>query len=193
MTLRDNLHALRGVWHDRLTAYSPDGNEIDYDPHGGWPGPMPYENLVYIDIAGDVYRQTNVTVRGRPLKVRSFTGRIEAEMLVFDELGPEDPGHVGVGGGPGVIVFLPRRLDRPSLQRFSDPDVILYDDRHRTRITTLYRHGEVVRVCTVSGLRLSHDPTRRVEWDPRGDDGPVHEPRSVTNVYRTETTGESTQ
>jgi hypothetical protein len=41
----------------------------------------------------------------------------------------------------------------------------------------------LVRVCTVSGLRLSHDPTRRVEWDPRGADGPVHEPRSETRVY----------
>jgi len=180
----DNLRALRGVWHDHLSGYEPSGLPLEHDRHGGLPGPMPYENLVYLDVTGDgAYTQTNVVLRGRDPHVRTFTGRVVDGVLVFDALGPEDPGHVGVSGGPGVLVFLPRRLDAPSLQRFSDPDVITFDGHARTRITTLYRHGEVVRVCTVKGYRVAADPTVRVAWDPRGQSGPVHEPRSVTRVY----------
>jgi hypothetical protein len=183
VTVLENLRALRGVWHDRLAATAPDGTPLTFDPHGGTPGPVPYENLVYIDVDGDRYLQTNVVLRGRSNQVRSFTGSVVDGLLVFDALGPEDPGHVGVSGGPGVLVFLPRRLDAPSLQRFSDPDVIVFDARTRTRITTLYRHAEVVRVLTVSGYRVAENPSVRVRWDPRGAEGPVHEHRSTTRVY----------
>jgi hypothetical protein len=179
-----NLQAMRGVWHDRLAATDPSGAPLSFDPHGGTPGPLPYENLVYVDVDDEGrFRQTNVVLRGRDAHARSFTGSVVDGVLVFDALGPEDPGHVGVSGGPGVLVFLPRRLDAPSLQRFSDPDVILFDARSRTRITTLYRHGELVRVLTVSGYRVADDPASRVAWDPRGADGPVHEERSTTRVY----------
>lgn len=183
MTLVDNLLAMRGVWQDHMTAWTPAGDAMPYDEFGGQPGPFPYDNLVYVDFDGERYEQTNVTFRGRPLHVRTFTGRVVDGVLEFDALGPDDPGHIGVGGGPGVIVYLPRRLDRESLQRFSDPDVITFDGRTRSRITTLYRGAELVRVCTVDGVRLSNDPTLRVSWDPRGEAGPVHAMRSVTNVY----------
>jgi hypothetical protein len=179
-----NLRAMRGVWHDRLTATDPAGMPLTSDPHGGTPGPLPYENLVYVDVDDDGrFAQTNVVLRGREPHVRSFTGSVRDGVLVFDALGPEDPGHVGVSGGAGVLVFLPRRLDAPSLRRFSDPDVITFDARSRTRVTTLYRQAELVRVLTVAGYRVADDPSRRVPWDPRGPEGPVHEERSATRVY----------
>jgi hypothetical protein len=130
-----------------------------------------------------VYTQTNVTFRGRPQHVRTFTGKVVDGVLHFDRLGPGDPGHVGVSGGPGLLWFVAARIDE-ALQRFSDPDHIrLLGADQRTRTTTLYRHGELVRILSVSGTRLSGDPRVRHELDPRGPDGPVHEERSTTHVY----------
>ena len=183
MSVADNLRAMVGVWHDHVTGYHPDGTVMAYDQHGGSPGPYPYDNLVYVDLVGEVYTQTNVTFRGRPLHVRTFTGKLVDGVLHFDQLGPDDPGHVGVSGGPGILWFVPARIDE-ALQRFSDPDHIrLLGADQRTRTTTLYRQGELVRVLSVSGTRLSADPTVRHDLDPRGPDGPVHAERSTTHVY----------
>jgi hypothetical protein len=81
-----------------------------------------------------------------------------------------------VSGGPGVLVFLPERVDTPEHRRFADPDYVRHlGGDQRTRTTTLYRDGELKRVLTVSGTRVDPDPTRRGAWDPRGPDGPVHQ------------------
>lgn len=181
--LVENLLAMRGVWHDRLVAYAPDGSHVADDPHGGVPGPFPYDNLVYVDCDGSDYFQTNVTFAGRPLHVRSFHGVIEAGILRFDKLGPDAPSHVGVAAGPGCIWYLPDTVDA-AWQRYSEPDHIrLLGADQRTRATALYREGRLVRTLTVAGTRLSDDPTRRVEQDPRGLEGPVHDPHSVTYVF----------
>lgn len=182
MTLADNLVSMTGVWVDHIRAFHPDGTVMDHDPHGGVPGPLPYDNLVYVDFDGESYTQTNVTFRGRPLHVRTFTGRLADGVLRFDGLGPQDPGHVGVGGGPGVIVYTAARIDE-ALNRFFDPDHIRIAGDQRLRTTTLYRHGALVRVLTATGVRVATDTSARVEWDPRGPDGPVHAERSVTHVY----------
>lgn len=181
-----NLAAMRGVWHDHLVAYDPGGALVSDDPHGGQPGPFPYDNLVYVDFDGERFRQTNVTCRGRPLHVRTFTGRIDpaAGVLRFDPLGPNDPGHIGVAAGPGTLVFVAERNDGPAVARYDEPDFIKQSGDQRVRTTVLYRHGAVVRTMTASGTRVAADPTVRVDWDPRGQDGPVHHDRSVTEVYR---------
>lgn len=184
MTLIDDLHEMCGVWHDHVQGYYPDGTVMTYDEHGGTPGAFPYENLVYIDFDGTSYRQTNVTVQGRPLHVRGFVGEVRDGVLRFGQLGPHDPGHLGVSAGPGCIVFLPARLDDPAVRRFADPDYIrLLGADQRTRTTTLYRYGELVRTLRVSGTRITTATDRRVDSDPRGVAGPVHGDVSVTKVY----------
>lgn len=180
----DNLLLFRGVWHDRLQGYHPDGAEMSFDEHGGSPGPFPYEQLVYIDFDEGRYRQTNIVLRGRPSYQRTFAGSIEDGVLVFDPLGPNAPRTVGVSGGLGVLVFLPERVDHESLVNFTDPDYIRYlGHDQRSRTTTLYRGGRLRRVLTVAGTRISRDPTRRVDIDPRGPHGPVHEGENTTRVY----------
>lgn len=180
----DSLWLFRGVWHDHLQGYHPNGEPMATDAYGGSPGPYPYEQLVYIDFDGERYQQTNVVVRGRDRHQRSFSGRIEDGVLVFDRLGPEAPRTVGVSGGAGVLVFLPERVDDASITRFTDPDFIRYlGGDQRTRTATLYRGGVLRRVLSVSGTRVSHDPGRRVSWDPRGPEGPVHVGERVTHVY----------
>lgn len=187
MSVVDNLYAMRGVWHDRLRGFHPNGSPMDFDEHGGTPGPFPYENLVYIDFDGTNYEQTNVVVTGRPLHVRSFRATVVDGVLRFGQLGAGDPGHVGVSAGPGVLVFTPGVID-DSLKRFSDPDFILLNgppDRptSRLRVTTLYRYARIVRVLRVEGERVSDDPTKRVATDPRGRRGAVHDRPSPTSVY----------
>ena len=80
------------------------------DVHGGTPGPVPYEQLVYLDLEGDRFTQTNVVLRGRPPHARTFSGTIVDGVLVFDRLGPEAPqmlgcqrraGRAGVPAAPG--------------------------------------------------------------------------------------------
>jgi hypothetical protein len=178
-----NLGLMTGVWHDHLELFELDGAPRFHDAQGGQPGASPYDNLVYIEFDGVNYRQTNVTFRGRPLHVRSFTAVLREGILEFDKLGPNDPGHVGVSGGPGVLIFTPRAID-DSWQRYSEPDYIrLIGPNQRTRNTMLYRDGKLVRTLSVTGYRLSPDASRRVAFDPRGPEGDVHEVRSVTQVF----------
>ena len=186
-----NLAAMVGVWHDRLVAYAPDGTEVTDDPHGGVPGPFPYDNLVYVDFDGHRYTQTNVTFRGRPVHARTFRGVIDGGVLRFDSLGPDDPGHIGVAAGPGTLVYVAERNDDDAVMRYDEPDFIKLSGDQRVRTTVLYRHGVVVRTMTASGTRLTTHTTRRIDWDPRGADGSVHEAPSSTQVYRAGGSGDN--
>lgn len=177
------LLAMRGTWHDRIDAFEPDGTPMDVDTVGNVLGPYPYDNLVYVDFDGVTYTQTNVTFRGRPLHTRTFTGRIVDGLLWFDKLGPEAPQHVGVSVGEGRLVFLARELSSPGLQQYAEPDYLEVGDATRTRITTLYRGGPVCRTMRASGVRLSAATDRRLSFDPRGPEGPVHDDRSSTNAF----------
>jgi len=185
----ENLQLFRGVWHDVISAHALDGSELTIDTFGGTPGPVPYEQLVYLDLQSDRFIQTNVVLRGREPHARTFTGTIIDGVLVFDRLGPDAPEMLGVSGGPGVLVFLPRRVDEPGTVRFHDPDYIRHlGGDQRTRTTTLYRAGELVRVLTVRGTRIAADPSRRVDHDPRGASGPVHDGATVTQIFTAEET-----
>ena len=183
-TVADTLWRLRGVWHDVLTAFHPDGTPMSHDEHGSVPGPYPYENLVYIDFDGAAYAQTNVTVKGRPLHARSFTATLVDGVLVWDHLGTDDPGHIGVGAGDGAVIFTSRRNDHEGGVAYSEPDLVqLLGEDTRRRTTFLYRFGELVRTLRVDGERIATDPTVRVAWDPRGAEGPVHDGRLTTNAF----------
>ena len=111
--LADDLAAMVGVWHDHLEAFGPDGSPVTEDPHGGVPGPFPYDNLVYFDFDGSTVTQTNVTFRGREPNVRTFESDLVDGVLRFRRLGPEAPQHVGVSGGPGIIWFVPESWNEP--------------------------------------------------------------------------------
>jgi hypothetical protein len=179
-SVTENLALFRGVWFDTVTAFHPDGSPMALDvprPGGGEPGGFPFQQLVYLDFDGTHLTHTNVVVRGRPVAARTFTGRVVDGILRFDGADLEEPGTIGVSGGPGVLVYLPERVDTDAHRRFADPDYVRHlGGDQRTRTTTLYRDGELTRVITVSGTRIDPDPTRRVSWDPRGPDGPAHEP-----------------
>ena len=169
----ETLALFRGVWLDQITAFHPDGTPMESDERGGFP----YQQLVYLDFDAATGRlvQTNVAHHGRPAAARTFTAGIVDGILVFDGAGLEEPGTIGVSGGPGVLILLPRRVDTPEHLRFADPDYVRHlGGDQRTRTTTLYRDGELKRILTVAGTRIHHDPTRRVSWDPRGPEGPVH-------------------
>jgi len=178
-SVADNLALFRGVWLDLVSAYHPDGTPMDRDlpsGRGGEPGGFPYQQLVYLDFDGRRLTQTNVVVRGRAPAARTFHAGIVDGILVFDPAGLEEPGTVGVSGGPGVLVLLPARVDTPEHRRFADPDYVRYlGGDQRTRTTTLYRDGELKRILTVAGTRIHPDPSVRVPWDPRGPEGPVHD------------------
>jgi hypothetical protein len=177
------LVAMCGVWHDRLELCALDGTPLAYDPHGSVPGPSPYDNLVYIEFDGETYRQTNVTFHGRPLKWRSFTGVLREGVLHFDRLGPADPGHIGIAAGPDTLIFTPRVID-DSLKVFSEPDYIrLIGTSERTRTTVLYKGGVAVRTLNVRGWKVAPTAARRMPYDPRGAEGDVHEPRSITQAF----------
>jgi len=185
VSVAETLATFRGVWLDHLVAYRPDGTPMDHDvahPADVDPGAtaarrFPFQQLVYLDFDTATGRlvQTNLPLTGRPPVPRTFRGGIEDGVLVFDGAGLEEPGTIGVSGGPGVLVLLPRRVDTPAHRRFADPDYVRYlGGEQRTRTTTLYRDGVLERILTVSGTRIHLDPTRRVPSDPRGTDGPVH-------------------
>lgn len=177
------LISMRGVWHDHVEIFDLSGRPMSEDLAGGTPGASPYDNLVYVDFDGELYRQTNVTFSGRPLHVRSFTGRLVEGLLVFDRLGPEAPEHVGVSGGPGILFYATRALEGAA-SRYSEPDCIrLLGPGQRTRTTVLYRHGVLVRTLTANGYKIAPTASDRVPSDPRGLDGPVHAVRSETHVF----------
>jgi hypothetical protein len=177
------LTQMTGVWHDHVECFDLAGLPLAEDTASGTPGACPFDNLVYVDFDGVHYTQTNVTFRGRPFHARTFRGTLEDGVLVFNRLGPDDPEHIGVSGGPGVLVFNPRRVTE-AWQRYHEPDFIrLLGPGQRTRTTLLYRNGVAVRTLTANGSRLAATAARRVAGDPRGHDGPVHEPHKDTEVF----------
>jgi hypothetical protein len=173
---------MRGVWHDHLELFEPDGAHRPVDAQGGQPGASPFDNLVYIDFDGENYRQTNVTFQGRPLHVRSFCGKLVEGVLLFEKLGPNDPGHIGVAAGEGVLIFAPAVID-DSWMRYSEPDYIRVIGDTRTRNTMLYRDGKLVRTMNVTGKRLAPAADKRMDFDPRGPKGDVHDVQSVTRAF----------
>ncbi len=178
----DNLMAMRGVWHDQLQGYAPDGVPFDFDEFGAVQGPYPFEYLVYIDFDGHTYRQTAVVLAGRPPAARSFSALFEDGVLKFASNGPGDPGILGVSGGPNMLVFTPGAL-ADTLWNFHDPDWITFTPTTRQRVTTLYRSGELKRILRVDGVRIADLCTSRVAWDPRGPVGPVHATPITSEVY----------
>lgn len=175
---------MRGVWHDHISAYDLSGKPLEIDNFAGTPGALPFDNLVYIDFDGETYRQTNVTFRGRPLHVRSFTGVLRDGVLYFDKLGPNDPGHIGVSGGPNVLIFASSQYNDGTM-RYSEPDFIYLPAlNQRIRSTLLYRDGVAVRTLLARGYKIAPTAAQRVADDPRGVSGSVHEERSVTYVYQ---------
>jgi hypothetical protein len=177
-----NLMAMRGVWHDYLQGYAPDGTPLDFDEFGAIQGPYPFQYLVYIDFDGQTYQQTAVIVAGRPAAARSFSAVFAEGVLKFAANGPGDPGIIGVSGGPNMLVFTPRVL-AATLWNFHDPDWITFTATTRQRVTTLYRGGELKRILRVDGVRIADRADRRVSWDPRGPHGPVHAEPITSNVF----------
>ena len=177
------LSLMAGVWHDRVDIYSPNGTPLSEDPASGTPGAAPFENLVYVSFDGERYTQTNVAYRGRPLATRTFSGRLVDGVLHFDKLGPKDPGHIGVSGGPGILFFVAGTLGEAT-QRYCEPDCVrLMGPSERTRTTVLYRGGRVIRTLTAYGTRVSPPTELRLPFDPRGADGPIHDVRDATEVF----------
>lgn len=178
------LTMMVGVWHDHIELYDLAGQPLAEDLKAGSPGKAPFDNLVYIDFDGENYIQTNVTFRGRPLHIRTFTGRLIEGVLHFDQLGPQDPGHIGVSAGNNVLAFLPARID-DSMKRYSEPDFLfLQPPNQRTRSTVLYRDGLAIRSLHAQGYKVAPLPSRRHPDDPRGLEGDVHEIRSTTTVFK---------
>jgi hypothetical protein len=186
--LETDLASMVGVWHDRLQAYDLHGDAVSDDPHGGTPGPFPYDNLVYCDFDGEVWTQTNVTFRGRDVGSRTFQADVADGILRFRRLGPDAPPHIGVSGGPGLIWFVAESLDHPGLQQYNEPDLIRLDvssdPARRWRYTALYRHGPLVRPMLVEGERLTTDTTGPHDLDPRGAEALVHGEKSTTAQYK---------
>ncbi len=172
-----------GVWRDHIEIHALDGTPMTYDPHGGTPGPAPYDNLVYVDFDGELYRQTNVSVAGRQAHVRSFIAHLIDGVLHFDTLGPNDPIHIGVSGGEHTVIFCPKIMTE-AWQRYNEPDwIYLPTPDVRMRATVLYRHGTAVRTLRANGVRVATRAGQRVAADPRGRDGDVHQARGITTVY----------
>jgi hypothetical protein len=178
----DNLMSMRGIWHDHLQGYAPDGTPFDFDEFGAIQGPYPFEYLVYIDFDGHTYQQTAVIVSGRPPAARSFSAEYVDGILKFASNGPGDPGIIGVSGGPNMLVFTPAVM-ADSLWNFHDPDWITFTSTTRQRVTTLYRGGELKRILRVDGVRVAALADTRVSWDPRGPLGPVHAEQLTSNVF----------
>lgn len=186
-----SLTLLSGVWHDHIEIFDLAGAPLAEDTESGTPGSAPFDNLVYVDFDGERYQQTNVTFRGRPLHSRGFSGTLRDGVLVFDRLGPDDPEHVGVSGGPGVLIFNARKVTE-AWQRYLEPDFIrLIGPGQRTRSTLLYRGGVAVRTLTAHGYKLAPTAAHRLPWDPRGPEGPVHEARRDTKVFQKAPTKDS--
>jgi len=178
-----NLMQLRGTWHDHVELFELDGQVLTEDSKAGSPGSSPFENLVYIDFDGDVLRLTNVHLKGRQASAKTFIGRMTGDLLVFDSLGPGAYENVGVSGGPGILTFTARTLDRAT-EVYMEPDfIIITAPGKRTRHTVLYRGGKAIRTLTAIGERLSLACDSRHAMDPRGLDGPVHEQAFQSEIW----------
>ena len=174
-SVHHNLSLLHGTWHDKVELFELDGSELSEDSLAGSPGESPFENLVYVDFDGDTLKLTNIHIRGRSAAAKTFTGKMRDGLLVFDELGPGAYENVGMSGGPGILTFAARKLDKAT-DVYAEPDfIIMTGENERTRQTVLYRTGIAVRTLTARGKRLTRDCSKRHEWDPRGPDGPIHE------------------
>ncbi len=184
--LHSDLSAMVGVWRDHLVAYDLTGAVVDHDPHGGVPGPFPYDNLVYVDYDESTgqYLQTNVSIEGRDISVRTFEADVTEGTLRFRRLGPDAPHHVGVSGGPGLIWFVSERIDDPGLTRYCEPDLIRLDGDSRWRTTVLWRDAVLVRPLLVTGTRISRETGDIHPLDPREPGTAVHGQRSVTRHYQ---------
>lgn len=179
------LIEMRGVWHDVVELFELDGTPLSDDTQAGsgTPGSSPFENLVYLDFDGVDFALTNVHIKGRPLSAKTFTGKLKDDLLVFDPLGPGAFENIGMSGGPGILTFNARQLG-PACEIYMEPDFIYQTGPDsRMRHTVLYRNGSAVRTLTAKGERLSHSCATRLDSDPRGPDGPVHEDPFVTQVW----------
>ena len=173
----DNLSRMAGVWHDHIDLYNLDGSPLDDDSlvGSGTPGPGPFENLVYLDFDGSNLLLTNVHIKGREVAAKTFSGQMRDNLLVFDPLGPGAYENIGMSGGPGILTFNARAMDRAT-DVYMEPDfIILTGTDQRVRHTVLYRGGVAVRTLTARGKRLSSDCSRRHSLDARGSTGAVHE------------------
>lgn len=178
------LTMMNGVWHDHIELYDLAGNPIAEDKKAGTPGASPFDNLVYIDFDGENYIQTNVTFRGRPLHVRTFTGKLRDGILHFDKLGPQDPGHIGVAAGNNVLAFVSSQMS-DAVKRYTEPDFIfLNPPNRRTRSTVLYRDAIATRTLHAQGYKIAPQARYRVADDPRGKGDNVHDERSETQVFK---------
>ena len=181
-----NLMLLRGIWHDHIELHNLDGSPLDDDSAAGSgsPGPGPFDNLVYIDFDGEHFSLTNVHLRGREVAAKTFTGKLEGDLLVFDPLGPGAYENIGMSGGPGILTFNARKLGEAT-SVYMEPDfIMLTAPGQRVRHTVLYRHGKAVRTLTARGTRLLPTCERRHPLDPRGEKGPVHEAPFVSPVWK---------
>lgn len=180
----ETLTAMQGVWHDHIELYRLDGDKLADDQWSGTPGSAPFDNLVYVEFDGEIYRQTNVTFRGRPLHVRSFQGVLRDGILHFGRLGPADPSHIAVSAGPGRLILAPIKYTE-AWQKYLEPDFVqLLGPGKRNRTTLLYRQGLAVRSLHASGHRLSPVGSKRLAIDPRGAEGPVHDTLRDTLVFQ---------
>ncbi|WND03525.1 hypothetical protein QGN29_03950 [Temperatibacter marinus] len=178
-----NLMLMRGTWHDHVETYALDGTPLSDDPKAGTPGPSPFDNLVYLDFDGHKMSLTNVHIRGRETTAKTFTGYLKEGVLVFDQLGPGAYENIGMSGGPGILTFNSRRLEK-ACDIYMEPDfIMLTAPGERLRHTVLYKDGEAIRTLTAKGTRLSPTCQKRHDLDPRGPDGPVHEKAFVTQMW----------
>lgn len=179
------LMQMRGVWHDYVELYELDGRPLSDDTQAGsgTPGASPFENLVYIDFDGETFKLTNVHFKGRPVDAKTFSGRLEDGLMVFDELGPGAFRNVGMSGGPGILTFNADTIEK-ACEIYMEPDFIyLISPNQRIRHTVLYRGGVATRTLTAKGHRLSPTCEKRLDIDPRGPDGPVHSEPFVTQIW----------
>jgi hypothetical protein len=181
-----NLMLLRGVWHDHIELYNLDGTPLDDDSTAGagTPGAGPFDNLVYIDFDGEQLQLTNVHIRGREPAAKTFRGHMQDGLLVFDALGPGAYENIGMSGGHGILTFNARQLGAAA-EVYMEPDfIMLTAPGERVRHTVLYRGGEAVRTLTAKGTRLWPTCDQRHALDPRGSEGPVHEPSFSSPIWQ---------
>jgi hypothetical protein len=182
-----NLMLMRGTWHDHVETYHLDGRPLgnDTDAGSGTPGPSPFDNLVYIDFDGRCLKLTNVHFRGREPVGKTFTGELKDDLLVFDPLGDGAYENIGMSGGPGILTFNARQLDK-ACDVYMEPDfIVLTAPGERIRHTVLYRNGVATRTLTAKGTRLSPTCDKRHDIDPRGPDGDVHGEAFKATIWET--------